>query len=78
MVLYDFICANPECSHVFELRRHMSDISFVACPICGSEARKLISAPSIVMNWRDSDSVHGSQRFRGAVQHRALRSAGGS
>jgi len=70
---YDFKCTR--CSSVFELRRKMGDSSPATCPVCGGDAERIFSTPAIVMHWYDSDSVHESKRFRGAVQGKALRSS---
>lgn len=68
MPLYDYQCT--ACSSVFEASHGMSEAGPGSCPNCGSTAiQKLISAPCIVMDWRDSDSVHASQRFRDAVRN---------
>lgn len=71
MVIYDFKCSF--CEYTFEQRREMGDNSPATCPKCGGDARKIISAPSIVMNWHNSDSVHESKRYRGRVLSPALK-----
>lgn len=70
MALYEYRC--KVCGHVFEQRHPMSFTGVVTC-LCGEPARKIISSPAIVMDWRDSDSVHASKRFRTAVRNRAAR-----
>lgn len=74
MPLYDYKCQNK---HIFETRHSMSFAGRVTCPQCGSDdTRKIISAPASVLDWRDSDSVHGSTRFRPRVPNRALAAGG--
>ena len=65
MPLYQYKCQS--CESVFDQRHAMVYTGTVTCPYCGEPARKIISSPAIVMNWRDSDSVHNSKRFRSAV-----------
>jgi len=65
MPLYQYQC--EDCTAIFEQRHPMGSTEPVTCAICGEPARKIISSPAIVMNWRDSDSVHESKRFRTAV-----------
>lgn len=73
---YDYKCRT--CATVFETRHSMFSEDPVHCPNCDSEdTQKIISAPVSVLDWRDSDSVHASTRFRGAVKNRTLHSAGG-
>lgn len=70
MPLYDYKC---QCGHVFETRHSMSFTGRVTCPECGSDdTRKVISAPASVLDWRLSESVHNSTRFRGRTLNRAL------
>jgi putative FmdB family regulatory protein len=42
--LYEYQC--PKCGR-FELIRKFSDATLTACPTCGSEVQKLLSAPAI-------------------------------
>jgi putative FmdB family regulatory protein len=70
-VLYDYTCKT--CQSLFETRHPMSFPGPVSCPFCGShDTQKVISVPASVLDWRDSDSVHESTRFRGAVQNKLL------
>ena len=71
MPIYDYIC--DKCNSSFEQRHKMSFTGQVTCNGCGEPVRKIISAPAVVMDWRDSDSVHESKRFRSAVQNRTAR-----
>jgi putative FmdB family regulatory protein len=72
MPIYDYIC--QKCRHVFEVRHRMTFDGEVLCPACtGNETTKLISAPASVLDWRQSESVHNSTRFRPSVHHPALR-----
>ncbi len=72
MPLYDYKC--QQCGKVFEVRHGMTFSGEILCPACaGNETVKLISAPASVLDWRLSESVHNSTRFRSSVPHRALR-----
>lgn len=72
MPLYDYQC--QQCRNVFEVRHGMTFSGKVLCPACaGTEADKLISAPASVLDWRQSESVHSSKRFRQGVRNPALR-----
>jgi putative FmdB family regulatory protein len=74
MPLYDYKCR--QCEHIYETRHSMNFTGRVTCPECGSDdTRKVISAPASVLDWRLSESVHNSTRFRQRVPNRAL--AGG-
>ena len=65
MPLSEYKCT--ACNAEFEQRHAMKFTGTVSCPKCSEPARKVISSPAIVMNWRDSDSVHESKRFRPAA-----------
>ena len=68
---YDYIC--QDCDTIFEARHAMDHEGPVACPKCSANCtRKVISAPTVIMDWRDSDSVHSSTRFREPVPNAAL------
>ena len=65
-VIYDYRCS--ACLTTFETRHPMDHTDPVPCPCCGShDTQKVLSAPASVLDWRDSDSVHASKRFRGRV-----------
>jgi putative FmdB family regulatory protein len=69
MPLYDYKC--KACSHTFEERKPMfgDGKDSTKCPECEGEAeRVIIGMPASVLDWRDSDSVHASKRFRPAIQ----------
>lgn len=75
MPLYDYKC--NACHSISEERHGMDFEGSVTCPNCGSnDTTKIISAPGSVLDWRDSDSVHASTRYRGAVRNRALAQGG--
>lgn len=72
MPIYDYHCL--DCDSTFEERRSMFEEGQIRCPECNSEnTLKLISAPTSVLDWKDSDSVHQSIRFRPKVLHPSLR-----
>jgi putative FmdB family regulatory protein len=67
MVIYDFQCG--VCQQYFEARRAMDSSTAPTCTHCGSKdtTKVILGAPASVLNWRDSDSVHQSKRFRSRV-----------
>ena len=71
MVIYDYHCL--DCGCTFERRHSMEYEGSIRCPECdGENTQKLISSPASVLDWKDSDSVHASKRFRSRVLHPAL------
>lgn len=72
-VIYDYECLS--CGLVFEVRKPMSDDSPVTCE-CGGSTRKLISSATSILDWKDSDSVHASTRFRAPVRNVRVRRGG--
>lgn len=71
MPTYVYKC--NECHHQFERVHSMSRERPVACPECsGENTERIIQCPAIVMDWRVSQSIHDSKRFRPAAANRAL------
>ena len=71
MPVYDYHCL--DCDSIFEKRHSMFAEGPIRCEECGGEnTQKLISAPTSVLDWKDSDSVHQSKRFRPRVLHPSL------
>lgn len=69
MPLYDYQCLS--CDHIFELKRGMFEED-PRCPECDNSVRKIISAPASILDWRMTEAVVNSQRFRSAVRNRRL------
>lgn len=72
-VIYDYKCNT--CQAIFEHRHPMSYDGPVPCACGSNDTQKLISVPTSILDWTDSDSVHGSRRFRGRGLNRQV--AGG-
>jgi len=63
MPIYDYRCV--DCKETFEARRGMFDPTCPTCPECGGDTEKVIvGTPASILDWKDSDSVHASTRFR--------------
>jgi putative FmdB family regulatory protein len=72
---YQYECQG--CGRQFEAKLPMTESDRpVPCPTCGSDTRKLISAPAVVLDWYKSESVHDSVRFRPAATSSRLVGAG--
>jgi putative FmdB family regulatory protein len=83
MPSYDMECTS--CSHIFEIRRRMSDRSPVSCPKCGKESRQLFrrtpTAFTRNIDHPDSplDDLPGAEKMRKAADmaiHKALKDMG--
>jgi putative FmdB family regulatory protein len=75
MPLYDYRCG--KCGVVFEQRHSMFYQGPVTCQECGSDdTDKIMSSPASVLDWRDSDSVHESTRFRPRVPNKQVLQGG--
>ena len=71
MPVYDYHCL--DCDSIFERQHSMDEQGSICCDECGSKnTLKLISVPTTVLDWKDSDSVHQSIRFRPKVLHPSL------
>lgn len=77
MPTYDYLCEG--CQNTFETQHAMAYQGPVPCPACGSDhTHKVISAPVSVLDWKLSESVHTSKRFRPRTLNRALSRTGGN
>ena len=48
MPTYQYVCANPEDKHEFEVVQSFSDPSVTECPQCGSPVRKVYGSVGVV------------------------------
>ena len=73
MPTYTYLC--KECDVPFEEVRSMNDLDRPApCPECGGgDTHRIISAPAVVIDWRDSDSLARTKRFRTSRPSQILR-----
>jgi len=69
-VIYDYRC--NDCNRIWEQRWPMHEKTNPSC-ICGSSnvTKLIVAAPASVLDWKDSDSVHLSKRFRPRTERRA-------
>ncbi|MDO8640906.1 MAG: zinc ribbon domain-containing protein [Nitrosarchaeum sp.] len=56
MPLYEFKCKNADCSLVFEELKRYDEFD-AKCPVCDSQAEKLMSKTSVVINGSSNQSV---------------------
>lgn len=69
---YDYKCNH--CEVTFEARHPMIYDGPVACPTCaGEDTRKIISVPTSIVDWKVSESLTYSTRYRAPVLNRLLR-----
>lgn len=68
--IYDYRCL--DCNRAWEQRWPMHETTNPSCT-CGSSnvAKLVVAAPASVLDWKDSDSVHLSKRFRPRTVRRA-------
>ena len=69
-VIYDYQCY--DCDRTWDQRWPMHAKTNPNCK-CGSSnvVKRIVAAPASVLDWKDSDSVHLSKRFRPRTVRRA-------
>lgn len=73
MPIYEYECLN--CGKRTEVLQRMSDAPLAACPTCGGEVKKLISAPSFQLKgsgWYATD--YGSKKGGGSSESKSEKS----
>ena len=48
MPTYQYVCANPEVKHEFEVVQSFSDPAVATCPECGAQVRKVYGSVGVV------------------------------